>query len=113
MRANITFPAFLSLGKHREQKGFKDRHRHTNIHFSRTYKGREKKQVSAISLTVQTDINYNGRVCVYIEGRRKSETPLGTHDPRTAVQLRTALKRLKEIMEGKSQVTPRTLHFHP
>ncbi|GAA6093651.1 1-phosphatidylinositol 3-phosphate 5-kinase isoform X7 [Tachysurus ichikawai] len=38
------------------------------------------------------------------EGRRKSETPLGGHDPRTAVQLRTALKRLKEIMEGKSQV---------
>ncbi|KAJ8012594.1 hypothetical protein DPEC_G00044490 [Dallia pectoralis] len=37
------------------------------------------------------------------EGRRKSETPLGTHDPRTAVQLRTALKRLKDIMEGKSQ----------
>ncbi|TRY88213.1 hypothetical protein DNTS_026902 [Danionella cerebrum] len=37
------------------------------------------------------------------EGRRKSEAPLGTHDPRTAVQLRTALKRLKEIMEGKSQ----------
>ncbi|XDV30332.1 hypothetical protein PO909_033271 [Leuciscus waleckii] len=37
------------------------------------------------------------------EGRRKSEAPLGNHDPRTAVQLRTALKRLKEIMEGKSQ----------
>ncbi|XP_067300123.1 1-phosphatidylinositol 3-phosphate 5-kinase isoform X7 [Pseudorasbora parva] len=37
------------------------------------------------------------------EGRRKSEAPLGGHDPRTAVQLRTALKRLKEIMEGKSQ----------
>ncbi|XP_053536660.1 1-phosphatidylinositol 3-phosphate 5-kinase isoform X2 [Ictalurus punctatus] len=37
------------------------------------------------------------------EGRRKSETPLASHDPRTAVQLRTALKRLKEIMEGKSQ----------
>uniref|UniRef100_A0A8C7GBW6 1-phosphatidylinositol 3-phosphate 5-kinase n=1 Tax=Oncorhynchus kisutch TaxID=8019 RepID=A0A8C7GBW6_ONCKI len=37
------------------------------------------------------------------EGRRKPETPLSTHDPRTAVQLRTALKRLKEIMEGKSQ----------
>lgn len=40
----------------------------------------------------------------FIEGRRKSEAPLGSHDPRTAVQLRTALKRLKEIMEGKSQV---------
>ncbi|XP_014020771.1 1-phosphatidylinositol 3-phosphate 5-kinase isoform X6 [Salmo salar] len=37
------------------------------------------------------------------EGRRKAETLLSIHDPRTAVQLRTALKRLKEIMEGKSQ----------
>ncbi|KAM6955949.1 1-phosphatidylinositol 3-phosphate 5-kinase isoform 1-T1 [Lycodopsis pacificus] len=37
------------------------------------------------------------------EGSRKSDTPLSNHDPRTAVQLRTALKRLKEIMEGKSQ----------
>uniref|UniRef100_A0A8C4P1J9 1-phosphatidylinositol 3-phosphate 5-kinase n=1 Tax=Dicentrarchus labrax TaxID=13489 RepID=A0A8C4P1J9_DICLA len=36
-------------------------------------------------------------------GSRKSDTPLSNHDPRTAVQLRTALKRLKEIMEGKSQ----------
>ncbi|XP_028292935.1 1-phosphatidylinositol 3-phosphate 5-kinase isoform X2 [Gouania willdenowi] len=34
---------------------------------------------------------------------RKSDTPLSNHDPRTAVQLRTALKRLKEIMEGRSQ----------
>uniref|UniRef100_A0A8B9HHJ6 1-phosphatidylinositol 3-phosphate 5-kinase n=1 Tax=Astyanax mexicanus TaxID=7994 RepID=A0A8B9HHJ6_ASTMX len=40
---------------------------------------------------------------VKCKGQRKSETPLGSHDPRTAVQLRTALKRLKEIMEGKSQ----------
>ncbi|KAM7380196.1 hypothetical protein PAMP_003509 [Pampus punctatissimus] len=38
-----------------------------------------------------------------IDGSRKSDTPLSNHDPRTAVQLRTALKRLKEIMEGKSQ----------
>ncbi|XP_056392849.1 1-phosphatidylinositol 3-phosphate 5-kinase isoform X2 [Hyla sarda] len=39
------------------------------------------------------------------ETRRKPEPPLG-HDPRTAVQLRslsTVVKRLKEIMEGKSQ----------
>ncbi|XP_075464574.1 1-phosphatidylinositol 3-phosphate 5-kinase isoform X4 [Ascaphus truei] len=38
--------------------------------------------------------------------RRKAEPPLGGHDPRTAVQLRslsTVLKRLKEIMEGRSQ----------
>lgn len=51
-------------------------------------------------------------VCVLLEGRRKSETPLGTHDPRTAVQLRTALKRLKEIMEGKSQVSTIPFHNH-
>ncbi|KAM8858019.1 1-phosphatidylinositol 3-phosphate 5-kinase isoform 1-T1 [Synchiropus picturatus] len=37
------------------------------------------------------------------DGSRKSDTPLSNHDPRTAVQLRTVLKRLKEIMEGKSQ----------
>ncbi|XP_033026237.1 1-phosphatidylinositol 3-phosphate 5-kinase isoform X2 [Lacerta agilis] len=37
---------------------------------------------------------------------RREEPLLGGHDPRTAVQLRslsTVLKRLKEIMEGKSQ----------
>ncbi|XP_059558938.1 1-phosphatidylinositol 3-phosphate 5-kinase isoform X9 [Myotis daubentonii] len=40
------------------------------------------------------------------ETRRKAEPTFGGHDPRTAVQLRslsTVLKRLKEIMEGKSQ----------
>ncbi|NXK91567.1 FYV1 kinase, partial [Formicarius rufipectus] len=41
-----------------------------------------------------------------LDNRRKVDPPLGGHDPRTAVQLRslsTVLKRLKEIMEGKSQ----------
>uniref|UniRef100_A0A669E192 Phosphoinositide kinase, FYVE finger containing n=1 Tax=Oreochromis niloticus TaxID=8128 RepID=A0A669E192_ORENI len=37
------------------------------------------------------------------EGSGKSVASLSNHDPRTAVQLRTALKRLKEIMEGRSQ----------
>ncbi|KAK7913748.1 hypothetical protein WMY93_013959 [Mugilogobius chulae] len=37
------------------------------------------------------------------DSSRKSDSSLSSHDPRTAVQLRTALKRLKEIMEGKSQ----------
>ncbi|XP_061547176.1 1-phosphatidylinositol 3-phosphate 5-kinase isoform X4 [Phycodurus eques] len=37
------------------------------------------------------------------DSSRKSDAPLNNHDPRTAVQLRTALKRLKEIMDGKSQ----------
>nr|BAE38145.1 unnamed protein product [Mus musculus] len=41
-----------------------------------------------------------------LDSRRKAEPACGGHDPRTAVQLRslsTVLKRLKEIMEGKSQ----------
>ncbi|PNI67186.1 PIKFYVE isoform 7, partial [Pan troglodytes] len=41
-----------------------------------------------------------------LDTRRKAEPTFGGHDPRTAVQLRslsTVLKRLKEIMEGKSQ----------
>lgn len=41
-----------------------------------------------------------------LDSRRKVEPAFGGHDPRTAVQLRslsTVLKRLKEIMEGKSQ----------
>ncbi|XP_061042927.1 1-phosphatidylinositol 3-phosphate 5-kinase isoform X4 [Eubalaena glacialis] len=41
-----------------------------------------------------------------LDTRRKAEPAFGGHDPRTAVQLRslsTVLKRLKEIMEGKSQ----------
>ncbi|XP_037095960.1 1-phosphatidylinositol 3-phosphate 5-kinase isoform X2 [Syngnathus acus] len=37
------------------------------------------------------------------DSSRKSDTALSNHDPRTAVQLRTVVQRLKEIMDGKSQ----------
>ncbi|CAM5147944.1 unnamed protein product [Eretmochelys imbricata] len=46
------------------------------------------------------------RASTTLDTRRKVEPSLSGHDPRTAVQLRslsTVLKRLKEIMEGKSQ----------
>ncbi|XP_070098299.1 1-phosphatidylinositol 3-phosphate 5-kinase isoform X13 [Equus przewalskii] len=46
------------------------------------------------------------RPSAVLDTRRKTEPTFGGHDPRTAVQLRslsTVLKRLKEIMEGKSQ----------
>lgn len=56
-----------------------------------------------VSLSPSSTLSH-GSVVVTVDGSRKSETPLSNHDPRTAVQLRTALKRLKEIMEGKSQV---------
>lgn len=52
-------------------------------------------------------------VCMddFLEGSGKSVASLSNHDPRTAVQLRTALKRLKEIMEGKSQVKQTPLYL--
>ncbi|XP_058405714.1 1-phosphatidylinositol 3-phosphate 5-kinase isoform X6 [Diceros bicornis minor] len=46
------------------------------------------------------------RSSAVLDTRRKAEPAFGGHDPRAAVQLRslsTVLKRLKEIMEGKSQ----------
>ncbi|XP_074857435.1 1-phosphatidylinositol 3-phosphate 5-kinase isoform X2 [Carettochelys insculpta] len=46
------------------------------------------------------------RASTTLDTRRKVESSVSGHDPRTAVQLRslsTVLKRLKEIMEGKSQ----------
>ncbi|XP_066542381.1 1-phosphatidylinositol 3-phosphate 5-kinase isoform X7 [Hoplias malabaricus] len=69
----------------------------------------ERRNWSSASLTVHVSATHRKhsdlvrRTSTASEGRRKSETPLSSHDPRTAVQLRTALKRLKEIMEGKSQ----------
>lgn len=60
--------------------------------------------VVSLSLCLLHPLSHGSVVVVTVDGSRKSETPLSNHDPRTAVQLRTALKRLKEIMEGKSQV---------
>ncbi|XP_029980535.1 1-phosphatidylinositol 3-phosphate 5-kinase isoform X2 [Sphaeramia orbicularis] len=60
-----------------------------SIHGSRTYRKQHPEHLRRTSTTS--------------DGSRKSDTSLSNHDPRTAVQLRTALKRLKEIMEGKSQ----------
>ncbi|XP_062972178.1 1-phosphatidylinositol 3-phosphate 5-kinase [Elgaria multicarinata webbii] len=53
----------------------------------------------------KTQTSGDRRSSASLDNRRK-EPPLSGHDPRTAVQLRslsTVLKRLKEIMEGKSQ----------
>ncbi|XP_072902930.1 1-phosphatidylinositol 3-phosphate 5-kinase isoform X2 [Hemitrygon akajei] len=50
------------------------------------------------------------------DGHRKPDVSMGGHDPRTAVQLRsltTVLKRLKEIMEGKSQDTDLKQYWMP
>ncbi|XP_078260358.1 1-phosphatidylinositol 3-phosphate 5-kinase isoform X4 [Rhinoraja longicauda] len=47
---------------------------------------------------------------------RKPDVSMGSHDPRSAVQLRsltTVLKRLKEIMEGKSQDTDLKQYWMP
>ncbi|XP_028924164.1 1-phosphatidylinositol 3-phosphate 5-kinase isoform X2 [Ornithorhynchus anatinus] len=56
--------------------------------------------------TKQLNEELQRRSSAILDTRRKVEPTPGGHDPRTAVQLRslsTVLKRLKEIMEGKSQ----------
>ncbi|NXL33100.1 FYV1 kinase, partial [Glaucidium brasilianum] len=61
---------------------------------------------SPVSYKKQLTSELQRRSSTALDNRRKVEAPLGGHDPRTAVQLRslsTVLKRLKEIMEGKSQ----------
>uniref|UniRef100_A0A3Q2QS72 Phosphoinositide kinase, FYVE finger containing n=1 Tax=Fundulus heteroclitus TaxID=8078 RepID=A0A3Q2QS72_FUNHE len=64
-----------------------------SVHNSRTHR-KQHPDILRRTSTVSVD---------WPDGSRKSDTSLSSHDPRTAVQLRTALKRLKEIMEGKSQ----------
>nr|XP_040056958.1 1-phosphatidylinositol 3-phosphate 5-kinase isoform X1 [Gasterosteus aculeatus aculeatus] len=59
-------------------------------------RGHRKQQPDLLRRTSTASVDWP-------DGSRKSDTPLSNHDPRTAVQLRTALKRLKEIMEGRSQ----------
>ncbi|XP_054976415.1 1-phosphatidylinositol 3-phosphate 5-kinase isoform X3 [Sorex araneus] len=61
---------------------------------------------SPIHYKKQPNEDLQRRSSAVLETRRKAEHTFGGHDPRTAVQLRslsTVLKRLKEIMEGKSQ----------
>ncbi|XP_005999773.1 1-phosphatidylinositol 3-phosphate 5-kinase [Latimeria chalumnae] len=69
------------------------------------YGGRTKPTRSSVSKKQHAG-EIQRRTSTTIDGRRKLDTSAGHHDPRTAVQLRslsTVLKRLKEIMEGKSQ----------
>uniref|UniRef100_A0A1A8VFX3 1-phosphatidylinositol 3-phosphate 5-kinase n=1 Tax=Nothobranchius furzeri TaxID=105023 RepID=A0A1A8VFX3_NOTFU len=76
-----------------------------------THKFEKRSQFSSPSHSIhssrihqkQQHSDHLRRASTVSDGSRKSEVPLSNHDPRTAVQLRTALKRLKEIMEGKSQ----------
>ncbi|XP_055967625.1 1-phosphatidylinositol 3-phosphate 5-kinase [Sorex fumeus] len=61
---------------------------------------------SPVHYKKQPNEDLQRRSSAVLETRRKAEHTFGGHDPRTAVQLRslsTVLKRLKEIMEGKSQ----------
>uniref|UniRef100_A0A672TVH0 Phosphoinositide kinase, FYVE-type zinc finger containing n=1 Tax=Strigops habroptila TaxID=2489341 RepID=A0A672TVH0_STRHB len=75
--------------------------------WSRPQHPRTQSQSSPVPYKKQLTGELQRRSSTTLDNRRKVEPPLGGHDPRTAVQLRslsTVLKRLKEIMEGKSQV---------
>ncbi|XP_057267784.1 1-phosphatidylinositol 3-phosphate 5-kinase isoform X5 [Pezoporus wallicus] len=74
--------------------------------WSRPQHPRTQSQSSPVPYKKQLTGELQRRSSTTLDNRRKVEPPLGGHDPRTAVQLRslsTVLKRLKEIMEGKSQ----------
>lgn len=84
---------FFGAAKNREHWAAKS-------HFCRSASNRRR----CARLTLNCLGFFFSPLCLIIDGSRKSDASLSNHDPRTAVQLRTALKRLKEIMEGKSQV---------
>ncbi|XP_054827187.1 1-phosphatidylinositol 3-phosphate 5-kinase isoform X2 [Eublepharis macularius] len=70
-------------------------------------------QAASRAQTLRSPVPYKKQIPAELQRRssasldsRRKEPLLSSHDPRTAVQLRsltTVLKRLKEIMEGKSQ----------
>ncbi|XP_028663874.2 1-phosphatidylinositol 3-phosphate 5-kinase isoform X2 [Erpetoichthys calabaricus] len=73
---------------------------------SPSHSSRSQSVRSPVAHKKQHGADLQRRSSAVSEGRRKGEAALSGHDPRTAVQLRsisTVLKRLKEIMEGKSQ----------
>lgn len=79
-----------------------------SLRTSPTYKkqhiGENLRRASSASIAKSQDVN------------RKPDVSMGGHDPRTAVQLRsltTVLKRLKEIMEGRSQDTDLKQYWMP
>ncbi|KFP92392.1 1-phosphatidylinositol 3-phosphate 5-kinase, partial [Apaloderma vittatum] len=104
--AYSSFVNLFRFSKERAEAGQSDPQALSGGWSSPQHPTRAQSLRSPVSYKKQLTGELQRRSSATLDNRRKVEPPLGGHDPRTAVQLRslsTVLKRLKEIMEGKSQ----------
>ncbi|XP_019378990.1 PREDICTED: 1-phosphatidylinositol 3-phosphate 5-kinase isoform X1 [Gavialis gangeticus] len=96
----------LSSAAERAETGSSDPQALSGTWASPQHPSRTQSLRSPVPYKKQLTGELQRRSSTTLDNQRKVEPSLGGHDPRTAVQLRslsTVLKRLKEIMEGKSQ----------
>uniref|UniRef100_A0A8D0GHP6 1-phosphatidylinositol 3-phosphate 5-kinase n=1 Tax=Sphenodon punctatus TaxID=8508 RepID=A0A8D0GHP6_SPHPU len=104
--AYSSFVNLFRFSKERAETGQGDQQALSGIYSSPPHTSRAQSLRSPVPYKKQITGELHRRSSTGLDTRRKVEPSLGGHDPRTAVQLRslsTVLKRLKEIMEGKSQ----------
>ncbi|XP_056662968.1 1-phosphatidylinositol 3-phosphate 5-kinase isoform X4 [Monodelphis domestica] len=103
--AYSSFVNLFRFSKERPEGGQGDQQPLSGSWTSPQHSSRTQSVRSPISYKKPINEELHRRSSTVLDTRRKAEAVIG-HDPRTAVQLRslsTVLKRLKEIMEGKSQ----------
>uniref|UniRef100_A0A4W3JLS6 1-phosphatidylinositol 3-phosphate 5-kinase n=1 Tax=Callorhinchus milii TaxID=7868 RepID=A0A4W3JLS6_CALMI len=98
---NQQVPGVNWSSSHQDSRAYSLR---TSPTYKKQHTGENLRRASSASIAKSQDVN------------RKPDVSMGGHDPRTAVQLRsltTVLKRLKEIMEGRSQDTDLKQYWMP
>ncbi|XP_074154973.1 1-phosphatidylinositol 3-phosphate 5-kinase isoform X1 [Sminthopsis crassicaudata] len=104
--AYSSFVNLFRFSKERPEGGQGDQQSLGGNWASPQHSSRTQSVRSPVAYKKQLNEDLHRRSSTILDTRRKAEAVVGGHDPRTAVQLRslsTVLKRLKEIMEGKSQ----------
>ncbi|XP_037768106.1 1-phosphatidylinositol 3-phosphate 5-kinase isoform X2 [Chelonia mydas] len=100
------YSSFVNLFRFGKESGQGEQQALSGTWSSPQHTSRAQSLRSPVPYKKQLTGELQRRASTTLDTRRKVEPSLSGHDPRTAVQLRslsTVLKRLKEIMEGKSQ----------
>ncbi|XP_067404848.1 1-phosphatidylinositol 3-phosphate 5-kinase isoform X2 [Emydura macquarii macquarii] len=100
------YSSFVNLFRFGKESGHGEQQALSGTWSSPQHTSRAQSLRSPVPYKKQLTGELQRRASTALDTRRKVESSLSGHDPRTAVQLRslsTVLKRLKEIMEGKSQ----------
>ncbi|XP_053899955.1 1-phosphatidylinositol 3-phosphate 5-kinase isoform X2 [Malaclemys terrapin pileata] len=100
------YSSFVNLFRFGKESGQGEQQALSGTWSSPQHTSRAQSLRSPVPYKKQLTGELQRRASATLDTRRKVEPSLSGHDPRTAVQLRslsTVLKRLKEIMEGKSQ----------